>query len=78
MVGQVVSGLTMNEIKAQIDSMGAGLGEHSVSITVDAQAGNENNPLCGQRSDGGETVDYTVELIVLDYTIAPTTDIGDV
>ena len=78
MVGQVVSGLTMDEIKAQIDSMGAGLGEHSVSITVDAQAGNENNPLCGQRSDGGETVDYTVELIVLDYTIAPTTDIGDV
>ena len=34
-------------------------------------------PTCS-RSDGGETVDYTVELIVLDYTIAPTTDIGDV
>ena len=77
MVGQVVSGLTMDEIKAQIDSMGAGLGDHAVSIAVDAQAGGEPSPTCS-RSDGGETVDYTVELIVLDYTIAPTTDIGDV
>ena len=75
MVGQVVSGLTMDEIKAQIDSMGAGLGDHAVSISVDAQAG--GSPGCNH-DDGGETVDYTVELIVLDYTIAPTTDIGDV
>ncbi len=69
MIGANVSGLSLNEIKAQIDSMGAGLGDHTVSISVDAQAGNENNPLCGQRSDGGETVDYTVEMIVLDYSI---------
>ena len=32
MVGAVVSGLSMDEIKAQIDSMGAGLGDHSVSF----------------------------------------------
>ena len=69
MIGANVSGFSLNEIKSQIDSMGAGLGDHTVSISVDAQAGNENNPLCGQRSDGGETVDYTVELIVLDYSI---------
>jgi hypothetical protein len=69
MIGANVSGLSLNEIKAQIDSMGAGLGDHTVSIAVDAQAGNEGNPGCGQRSDGGETVDYTVEMIVLDYTI---------
>ena len=78
MVGQVVSGLTMDEIKAQIDSMGAGLGDHAVSIAVDAQTGGQFPPVLCQRDDGGETVDYTVELIVLDYTIAPTTDIGDV
>ena len=77
MVGAVVSGLSMSEIEAQIDSMGAGLGDHAVSISVDAQAGNEGNPLCGQRSDGGETVDYTVELMVLDYTIAPYLDTSD-
>ena len=69
MLGTNVSGLSMNEIRAQLDSMGAGLGDHTVSIGVDAQAGNENNFVCGQRSDGGETVDYTVELIVLDYSI---------
>ena len=78
MVGSTISGLTMNEIKEQIDSMGAGLGDHSVSITVDAEAGGESNPLCGQRSDGGEEVSYTVELIVFDYTIAPFIDTSDI
>lgn len=78
MVGSTISGLTMNEIKEQIDSMGAGLGDHSVSMTVDAEAGGESNPLCGQRSDGGEEVSYTVELIVFDYTIAPFIDTSDI
>ena len=68
MLGANVSGLSLNEIKAQLDSMGAGLGDHTVSIAVDAQAGNELSPTC-TRSDDGETVDYTVELIVLDYSI---------
>ena len=68
MIGANVSGLSLNEIKAQIDSMGAGLGDHTVSIAVDAEAGNEPSPTCS-RSDDGETVDYTVEMIVLDYTI---------
>ena len=74
MVGSVVSGLSMDEIKAQIDSMGAGLGDHAVSISVDAQAG--GGPGCAH-DDGGETVDYTVELMVLDYTIAPYLDTSD-
>ena len=66
MIGANVSGLSLNEIKAQLDSMGAGLGDHSVSIAVDAQAGGS---LGCTHDDGGETVDYTVELIVLDYSI---------
>ena len=74
MVGAVVSGLSMDEIKAQIDSMGAGLGDHAVSISVDAQAG--GGPGCAH-DDGGETVDYTVELMVLEYTIAPYLDTSD-
>jgi len=77
MVGAVVSGLSMDDIKAQIDSMGAGLGDHSVSISVDANAGNEPLPSCG-RDDGGETVDYTVELMVLEYTIAPFIDTSEI
>jgi hypothetical protein len=77
MVGAVVSGLSMSEIEAQIDSMGAGLGDHSVSITVDAEIGGQFLPFC-QRSDDGENVDYTVELMVLEYTIAPYIDTSDI
>ena len=69
MIGANVSGLSLNEIKEQIDSMGAGLGDHTVSIGVDAETGAQNPPILCQRSDGGETVDYTVEMIVLDYSI---------
>ena len=76
MVGAVISDLSMNEIKAQIDSMGAGLGDHEVSISVDAQAGSTPLPSCS-RSDSGETVDYTVELMVFDYTIVPFIEIPD-
>ena len=75
MVGATISGLTMNEIKEQIDSMGAGLGEHSVSITVDAEEGGAFQ--CNHQ-DGGEEVSYTVELIVFDYTIAPFIDTSDI
>jgi len=78
MIGAVVSGLSMDEIKEQIDSMGAGLGDHNVSITVDAETGGGDLPLTCQRSDGGETVDYTVELMVLEYTIAPYIDTSDI
>ena len=78
MVGAVVTGLSMDEIKAQIDSMGAGLGDHSVSITVDAEIGGQFPPAFCQRSDDGENVDYTVELMVLEYTIAPYIDTSDI
>ena len=78
MVGAVISGLSMDDIKAQIDSMGAGLGDHSVSITVNAETGGQFPPVVCQRSDGGETVDYTVELMVFDYTIAPFIDTSDI
>jgi len=75
MVGTVVSGLSMGEIEAQIDSKGAGLGDHSASINVVAQEG--GSPGCAH-NDGGENVDYVVELMVLDYTIAPYIDASDI
>ena len=75
MVGAVVEGLTMDEIKEQIDSMGAGLGDHSVEISVNAEAGNA--PLCNHE-DNGEEVTFTVELMVLEYTIAPFIDTSDI
>jgi len=74
MVGATVSGLSESEIVSQIDSMGAGLGAYSADISVSAEAGNEL-PVCfDQRSDDGEEVTYSVELIIFDYTIAPDFD----
>jgi len=80
MVGAVVSGLSMGEIKAQLDSDGAGLGDHDVSISVVADVGNVNPaPIAGcQRTDNGEQVDYVVELMVLEYSIAPYIDTSDI
>ena len=55
--------------------MGAGLGAYSAEIGVDAEAGDEPSPSClNQRSDEGEEVTYSVELIIFDYTIAPAFD----
>ena len=69
MVGAEVSGLSESEIISQIDSMGAGLGAYSAEIGVSAEAGNAP-PGCS-RSDNGEEVTFSVELIVFDYSIAP-------
>ena len=68
MVGTVVTGLSMNDIKAQIDAMGAGLGQYDVEVSVAADAGGA--PGCNHE-DNGEEVSYTLELMVFDYTIAP-------
>jgi hypothetical protein len=72
--GEVIEGLSMDDIKEQIDSMGAGLGDHAVEISVSAQAGNEPSPTCS-RSDEGQEVSYVVELIVFDYTIVPVVEV---
>ena len=72
MVGAEVSGLSESEIISQIDSMGAGLGAYSAEISVSAEAGNA--PGACSRSDNGEEVTYSVELIIFDYTIAPAFD----
>ena len=71
MVGAVVSGLSMGEIRDQLDSNGAGLGDHSVEITVDAEGDSCTNPLFAPNQDGGEEVSWEVHLMVLEYTIAP-------
>jgi hypothetical protein len=78
MVGAVVSGLSMSDIEAQLNSNGAGLGEHMMEITVNAQAGNVNPGCFDQKEDNGEEVTYTVELMVLEYTIAPYIDTSEI
>lgn len=75
MVGQDIEGLSESEIVEQIDSNGAGLGDYTVEIAVAANS--QNSPGC-TRSDTGETVSYTIQLIVLDYTIVPFVEIENI
>jgi hypothetical protein len=78
MVGAVVSGLSMSEIRAQLDSDGAGLGDHSAEISVAAEGDSCTNPLLAPNQDDGEEVSWEVHLMVLDYTIAPFIDTSDI
>jgi hypothetical protein len=75
MIGTEVEGLSESEIAEQLDSNGAGLGDYTIEISV--QANSQNSPGC-TRSDSGETVSYTVQLIVLDYAITPYVEIEDI
>lgn len=77
MIG-VISGFSEAEIKAEIDSMGAGLGAYEASIEVSAEGDSCANPLLQGNGDDGEDVSYVVELIVFDYAIAPYIELTDV
>ena len=77
-IGDEIEGLSESEIREQLDSNGAGLGDYTVEITVDANQGGNTPPLVCQRSDDGENVTYTVQLVVLDYSITPYIDIDDI
>ncbi len=77
MIDSEVSGLSESEIVEQLDSNGAGLGDYTIEIRVDAQAGNSPNPSC-TRSDDGENISYNIQLIVLDFEITPYIEIEDI
>ena len=75
-IGEVVT-MSKAEIISMVDADGAGLGSYMVEISVDASAGNAG-PLPGcQKSDNGEDVVYTVELIVFDYDIRPYFEVSE-
>ena len=61
-----VSGLSESEIHEQLNADGEGFGAYYLDITVDAEAGDGAG--C-QHSDDGEEIGYTVQLLILDYTI---------
>ena len=77
MIGTEVEGLSESEIAEQLDSNGAGLGDYSFEISVNAQGDSCTNPLIAGNEDNGEDVSYTVQLIVLDYEITPYIEIED-
>ena len=78
MIGSVVEGLSESSITDQLDAKGGGLGDYSIQIGVTAQADSCTNPLGGQNEDNGEDVSYTIQLIVLDYSITPYIDVDDI
>ena len=75
MIDSVVEGLSEADINSQLDANDAGLGDYSFEISVSSNAG--GGPGC-QRSDSGEIVSYTIQLIVLDYTIIPFVDLENI
>ena len=80
MLDSDIEGLSESEITDQLDAKGAGLGDYSIQIGVTAQADSCTNPLNPQpqNEDNGEDVSYTIQLIVLDYTIVPFVEIENV
>ena len=69
--------MSKSDIVAGIDAGGLGLGAYMAEISVDAEAGNTPPPGTCQRSDAGEDVAYTVEIIVFDYDIKPYVDLEE-
>ena len=67
--------MSKSDIIAGIDAGGLGLGAYMAEISVDAEAGGAP-PGC-QRSDAGEDVSYSVEIIVFDYDIKPYVDLEE-
>ena len=74
-IGDKIEGLSESQIIDELDSKGAGMGDYDIEISV--QANSQNSAGC-TRSDTGETVSYTVQLIVLDYSISSYVDVDDI
>ena len=75
-IGDKIEGLSESQINDELDSKGAGMGDYNIEISVDANAGSRP-PTC-ENSDSGETVTYTVQLIVLDYSITSYVEVEDI
>ena len=69
-IDTVVTGLSESEIMDMLEGGETGIGNYTIEISVAAEAGNTLNPTCS-RNDGGEEVNYTVSLVLLDYNIMP-------
>ena len=74
-IGEKIEGLSESQIIDELDSKGAGMGDYSIEISVAAQDG--STATCN-REDTGENVTYTVQLIVLDYSISSFVDVDDI
>jgi len=73
-IGDKIDGLSESQINDEL-SKGIGLGDYSIEISVGAQDG--STATCN-REDTGENVTYTVQLIVLDYSISSYVEVEDI
>jgi len=73
-IGDKIEGLSEEQIHNEL-SKEIGLGDYSIEISVNADAG--SRPGC-ENTDSGETVNYTIQLIVLDYSISSYVDLDDI
>ena len=65
-VGTNVSNLSEEDVIGQLDGGDTGLGSYNTSIMVMVNKG--SGPLCNTVDDG-ETIDYKIEIITLEYTV---------
>ena len=75
--GDVVSGMSEQEINDELNFGDAGLGMYDLSVLVTAQTGSESPPILCNRNDGGEDVSWVVSLIVLDFTVVPHVEMNE-
>ena len=66
---EVISGMSGSDIADELDAGDAGLGAYDIVIGVTAATGNAGFGC--ERTDNGEDVSWTIELLVLDFTVAP-------
>jgi len=66
---EVISGMSGSDIADELDAGDAGLGAYDIVIGVTAETGNAGFGC--ERTDNGEDVSWTIELLVLDFTVAP-------
>ena len=66
LVGTTVSNMSEAEIEMLLDGMGMGEGEHTLSLSVSVNTGNGAGCTA---NDGGENIEYVIELVSLEYTI---------
>ena len=67
-IDTVVTGLSESEIMDLLEGGDTGIGDYMIDISVVAESGGGAG--C-PHNDGGEEVNYTVSLVLLDYNIVP-------
>ena len=76
-IGTTVMNMTESDIIALLENQdGLGIGQHVLQISVDVNRGDCLTPP-GENDDNSETVEYTIELISLEYDLEMVEDVEE-